>query len=109
MRYLNFIVLLISASLAGGCSVLQGGKLLAPESFGLTPVSPNIYVAAGTDEGTQIKLCNKIIYRFLTYFKENKNSRNKADLAMFSYYLKERNRYQRLLKKRLAQNESPTS
>jgi hypothetical protein len=60
MRYQNLIVLLISASLTGGCSVLQGGKLLAPESFGLTPVSPNIYVEAGTDEGTQIKLCNAV-------------------------------------------------
>lgn len=56
MRYLNIIVLLISASLVGGCSVIQGGKLLAPESFGLTPVTPSIYVEAGADEGTRIKL-----------------------------------------------------
>ncbi|MDP1593650.1 MAG: hypothetical protein Q8L80_05315 [Gallionella sp.] len=56
MRYLNIIALLISASLIGGCSVLQGGKLLAPESFGLTPVTPSIYVEAGADEETRVKL-----------------------------------------------------
>lgn len=56
MRYLNVIVLLISANLLGGCSVLQGGKLLAPESFGLTPITPSIYVEAGADEETRVKL-----------------------------------------------------
>jgi hypothetical protein len=56
MRYLSIIALLISASLVGGCSVLRGGKLFAPESFGLTPVTPNIYVEAGADEGTQMNL-----------------------------------------------------
>ena len=44
------IVLLLAASFIGGCSVLQGGKLLAPESFGLTPVAPNIYVELGAGE-----------------------------------------------------------
>lgn len=56
MRFLKIITLLLSASLIGGCSILQGGKLLAPESFGLTPVTPSIYVEAGADEATRIKL-----------------------------------------------------
>ena len=56
MRYLNIIVLLISVCLIGGCSVLQGGKLLAPESFGLSPITPSIYVEAGADERTRVKL-----------------------------------------------------
>jgi hypothetical protein len=56
MRYLNVVALIIFSSLVGGCSVLQGGKLLAPESFGLTAVTPSIYVEAGAEEGTRIKL-----------------------------------------------------
>ncbi len=50
MRQFGIIVLLLTASLLSGCSVIQGGKLLTPESFGLTPVAPNIYVEAGADE-----------------------------------------------------------
>lgn len=56
MRHLNIIVLLLSVNLIGGCGFLQGGKLLAPESFGLTPVTPNIYVEAGADEATRLAL-----------------------------------------------------
>lgn len=56
MRYLNIIVLLISVCLIGGCSVLEGGKLLAPESFGLSSITPSIYVEAGADERTRVKL-----------------------------------------------------
>ena len=39
-----------------GCSIFQGGKLLAPEYFGLTPVTPSIYVEPGADEVTRIRL-----------------------------------------------------
>ncbi len=56
MRHLKIIILLLTASLISGCSILQGGKLLAPESFGLTPVTPSIYVESGADEATQAKL-----------------------------------------------------
>jgi hypothetical protein len=56
MRHFKIIILLLSASLIGGCSIVQGGKLLAPESFGLTPITPSIYVEAGTDEATRAKL-----------------------------------------------------
>lgn len=56
MRYPYIIGLIISAYFVGGCSVLQGGKLLAPESFGLISVTSNIYVEAGADEETRIKL-----------------------------------------------------
>ncbi len=56
MRYLMAVIFALGLSLIGGCSVLQGGKLLAPESFGLTPVAPNIYVETGADEATRGKL-----------------------------------------------------
>jgi hypothetical protein len=55
MRYLKMVIFPLLLSLIGGCGVLQGGKLLAPESFGLTPVAPNIYVEAGADEATRVK------------------------------------------------------
>ena len=56
MRHFRIIFLLLTASLLSGCSVLQGGKLLAPESFGLTPVAPSIYIETGADEATRSKL-----------------------------------------------------
>lgn len=56
MRHFRIIVLLLAASLLSGCSVLQGGKLLAPESFGLTPVAPSIYIEADADDATRGKL-----------------------------------------------------
>lgn len=56
MRTLTFFILLLTLSLLGGCSVLRGGKLLAPESFGLSPVTPNIYVESSADEATRAKL-----------------------------------------------------
>ncbi len=56
MRQSWIIVLLLTASLLSGCSVLQGGKLLAPESFSLTPVAPNIYVEAGADQTARSNL-----------------------------------------------------
>lgn len=46
------LVLLLTC-LVGGCSTLQSGKLLAPESFGLVPAHPSLYVEAGTDEATR--------------------------------------------------------
>jgi hypothetical protein len=56
MRHLNLLLLLLATTLIAGCSVLQGGKLLSPESFGLTPITPGIYVETGTDEATKAKL-----------------------------------------------------
>ncbi len=46
----SWIIALLAVSLLCGCSVLQGGKLLAPESFGFTQVAPSIYVEAGADK-----------------------------------------------------------
>jgi hypothetical protein len=40
----------------GGCSLLQGSKLYAPETFGFVPIATNIYVEPGTDEATQARL-----------------------------------------------------
>jgi hypothetical protein len=56
MRYVNMLAPLIFASLSSGCTVVQGGKLLAPELFGLIPVTANIYVEAGADEGIRARL-----------------------------------------------------
>lgn len=55
MHYLKAVIFLLMLSL-GGCSVLQAGKLLAPESFGFTPLTPNLYVESGADKATQSKL-----------------------------------------------------
>jgi len=54
-------ILLLSLSLLGGCSVLQGSKMLAPESFGLSPVSSNIYVEASADEATRAELGDAMV------------------------------------------------
>jgi len=56
MSEMKAILLFLSLGLIGGCSTLQGGKLLAPESFGLNPITPNIYVEADADEATRAKL-----------------------------------------------------
>jgi hypothetical protein len=56
MRCLKLISLLLSLITISGCSILQGGKLLLPESFGLSPVTPSIYVESGADDATRIKL-----------------------------------------------------
>lgn len=56
MRIWKVLGLLLSAGLIGGCSILPWGKLHAPESFGLTPVTTRIFVEAGTDEATKTML-----------------------------------------------------
>jgi len=60
MIRLRTITLLLALGLLSGCgmlhSVSQSGKLLAPESFGLIPVAPQLYVEAGTDEATRDRL-----------------------------------------------------
>lgn len=44
------VLMLLGAASFSGCTYLQGGKLLLPESFGLTPVAPDLYIEAGADE-----------------------------------------------------------
>ena len=56
MHHLRTAALLLSLCLLGGCTVLQAAKLLVPENFGLSPVTPRIYVEAGTDESTRKKI-----------------------------------------------------
>ena len=56
MQLFKTFALLILASLIGGCSLLQGGKLLTPESFGLHPIAPNLYVENGMSEAAQDQL-----------------------------------------------------
>ena len=61
MHNLKIVFLLLSMSLLGGCSTLQGGKLLAPESFGLVPTTPSIYVEANADEATRTQLRDAMV------------------------------------------------
>jgi len=61
IHYLKIVIPLLLPSLIGGCSVLQGGKLLAPESFGLIPLTPDIYVETGTDEATRTQLRDAMV------------------------------------------------
>ena len=56
MRELKAIFILLSLSFLGGCSMMQAGKLLMPESFGLSQVTPSIYVEAGADDATRALL-----------------------------------------------------
>jgi hypothetical protein len=60
MIRLRTLTLLLTLSLLSGCSMLhsvaQSGKLLAPESFGLILIAPDLYVEAGTDEATRDRL-----------------------------------------------------
>ena len=53
---MHLLIFLLSICLLGGCGILQAGKLLAPESFGLTQIAPNIYVEANADEATRANL-----------------------------------------------------
>ena len=57
MIRLRTLALLLTLALLSGCGMLhseaQSGKLLAPESFGLIPIAPHLYVEAGIDEATQ--------------------------------------------------------
>lgn len=54
MRYR--LIPLVLTLLLSGCSVLRGGKLWAPETFGLQPVAPNLYVERGMDAATIAQL-----------------------------------------------------
>lgn len=60
MIRLRTLTLLLILALLSGCgmlhSVAQSGKLLAPESFGLILIAPDLYVEAGTDEATRDRL-----------------------------------------------------
>lgn len=56
MRFLKIVIFPLLLSLIGGCSVLQGVKLLAPESAGFSPVTANLYVETGADEETKARL-----------------------------------------------------
>lgn len=58
MRFRNRTrhLLLSLLVLLEGCSILKGGKLYAPETFGFDPIAPDIYVERGTDEATRQRL-----------------------------------------------------
>jgi hypothetical protein len=54
MRHLKIILLL--ATFTAGCGNLNGVRMLAPESFGLTPVGSGLYVETGADDVTLGKI-----------------------------------------------------
>lgn len=56
MRIRSIAILLSLLVFLPGCSTVQGAKLYMPETFGLFPITPNIYVESGTDEPTQARL-----------------------------------------------------
>ena len=56
MRNLTLPMLLLLPVMIGGCSILQGSKLLAPEKVGFSKIATNLYVEPGADETAQIAL-----------------------------------------------------
>jgi hypothetical protein len=54
--FLRPLAVLLLLALLQGCSVLQGGKLLAPQTFGFERIAPDVYVEAGADEATRTRL-----------------------------------------------------
>ena len=56
MRYPKVVIVFLLSSLAGGCSVLQGSRLLTPERFELNPAASSILVEDGADDATKAKL-----------------------------------------------------
>ena len=61
MRARHLLPLLLCLGWLSGCSLLQSGKILAPESFGLVQVTPDLYVEPGTDAPTRAALQEDII------------------------------------------------
>jgi hypothetical protein len=59
LRRFQLLAFLFFALFLVGCSELRGLKLLAPETFDLTPLAPNLYVAAQADSATREKLLNE--------------------------------------------------
>lgn len=55
MKILGIFILFLLC-LTTGCSIIQGSKLLAPESFNLIPISPEIYVEVGTNNDIRKQL-----------------------------------------------------
>lgn len=55
-RLYAFLAALLLLALLQGCSVLQGGKLLAPQAFGFERIAPDLYVEAGADETLRARL-----------------------------------------------------
>lgn len=60
MRHMKTLALMLSLLVVSGCSVLQGSKLLAPESFGLVSIAPGVYIETGTDNTSRDKLLDAV-------------------------------------------------
>jgi hypothetical protein len=56
MTHLRASLLLLTLSLIVGCSELQRIKIYAPETFGLSQVTPNLYIEVSADEAAQLKI-----------------------------------------------------
>lgn len=65
MKSLHTLALLLAVSLLSGCgtvySVVQSGKLLAPESFGFELAAPELYIETGADEETKDRLLKAMV------------------------------------------------
>lgn len=57
---MRIVVLLLALCSIGGCSILRGGKLLAPERFGLIPIAANLYLEAAADEAVKRTLSDAL-------------------------------------------------
>lgn len=51
---------LLLLALLQGCSVLQGGKLFAPQAFGFERIAPDLYVEAGADATARARLMQAV-------------------------------------------------
>lgn len=56
MRSIWTAFFVFTMTLLTGCSVIQSGKMLAPESFGLTQITPHLYVEDGADAALKAQL-----------------------------------------------------
>jgi hypothetical protein len=60
MNSLKITAVVFWVNLLAGCGSLQGFKLLAPESFGMSPVAENVYIERGADEQSAAELCQAV-------------------------------------------------
>ena len=61
MRLSPYLLLLPVLAFLGGCSLLQAGKLYAPEAFGLVPIAPNVYIERDADGATRAALGDAVV------------------------------------------------
>ncbi|MBJ6726419.1 hypothetical protein [Geomesophilobacter sediminis] len=60
MRLFKLFALTLPLSAICGCGTLQGSKLVAPESFGLISIAPDVYIETNADSATRAKLLEAV-------------------------------------------------